>query len=124
MEITITPPLPTGQKTQKNRTHDQALHHLSPLVRKLKRTEPTTKHYVHHSFPLAIKLKRTKPTTKHNTTPPHRPENSKEPTPRPSTTPPLPTGLKTQKNRTHDQISRQNKVSKCEFFEPLSSINI
>jgi hypothetical protein len=35
--------------------------------------------------------------------PSHWPENSKEPNPRPSTTPPLPTGQKNSKNRTHDQ---------------------
>jgi hypothetical protein len=64
-----TPPVSTGQKTQKDRTHDQALHHPSPLARKLKRIKPTTNIY---------------------TTPPHWAENSNESNPRRSTTPPLP----------------------------------
>jgi hypothetical protein len=98
------PPLSTGQKTQKDRTHDQqALHHPSPLARKLKRIELTIKHYSHHPSPLARKLKRIEPTTKHYTTPPHWSENSKERNPRPSTTPPFSTGQKTQKDRTHNQ---------------------
>jgi hypothetical protein len=54
-------------ENSKEPIHDQALHHPSPLTRKLKRIEPTTKHY---------------------TTPPHWPENSKESNPRRSTTPP------------------------------------
>jgi hypothetical protein len=77
-----TPPLLSGQKNSQNRTHDQALHHRSPLASKLKRIEPTTKHY---------------------TTPPHWSELLKEPNPRPSITPPLSTGQKTQTDRTHDQ---------------------
>jgi hypothetical protein len=83
-----TPPLPTGQKTQKDRTHDQALHHPSPLARKLKRTEPTTKHY---------------------TTPSHWSEKLKESNPRPCTTPPFSTGQKTQNDQTHDPGQKTQK---------------
>jgi hypothetical protein len=117
-----TPPLPTGQKTQKNRTHDQALHHPSPLARKLKRIELTTRHYttlLH--WPETSKGKN--PTTKHYTTRPHWPENSKEPNPRPSTTPPLPTGHKTQKNRTHEEAPHHHCQKNHLKYGALNSID-
>jgi hypothetical protein len=63
-------------KIQKNQTSEEALHHPSPLARKLKRTEPTIKHYTTPSH-LSEKTKRIEPTTKHYITPLHWPENSK-----------------------------------------------
>jgi hypothetical protein len=45
-------------KIQKNRTHEEALHHPSPLARKLKRTESTTKHYTTGPFPLVRKTQK------------------------------------------------------------------
>jgi hypothetical protein len=45
---------------QKNRTHEEALHHPTPLARKLKITEPTTKHYTTPSH-WSEKLKESNP---------------------------------------------------------------
>jgi hypothetical protein len=87
---------------EKDRTHDQELHHPSPLARKPKRIEPTIKHY---------------------TTPLHWPENSKGSNPRSSTTPPLPTGQKNQKDRTHDQALHHDCQKNHLKYGALNYIN-